>query len=256
MIRLIGAAIEIEWLKFRRSTVVVLTSLLLTFGVAAISAASLVAAGGSGAAAAKASAIVGDGGWIGLFAAATQVAVVASFLAFGTVTGWMFGREFTDGTVAGLFGQPVPRDAIATAKLIILAAWTLAVAILLPAFVIALGFALNLGTPPGELPKLAGRFVAVIILSGMLAVPSAVFATYSRGYLGAIGATAVIVVLAQIAVFTSVGGWFPFAAPGLWAASADALPSTIMAIQLLLVVPIALVAGGWTIRVWRGLHAG
>jgi ABC-2 type transport system permease protein len=254
MIHQIGAAIEIEWLKFRRSTVVVLTSVLLTFGIAGISAASLVAASGTGAAAAKASAVVGDGGWVGLFAAATQVAVVASFLAFSVVTGWMFGREFTDGTVAGLFGQPVSRGAVATAKLIVLAAWTIAVAVLLPALVIALGFALNLGAPPSEMPKLAARFVAVIILSGMLAVPIAVVATYSRGYLGAIGAAAVIVVLSQIAVFTSVGGWFPFAAPGLWAASADTAPSTIVAIQLLLVIPIALVAGAWTIGTWRRLR--
>ena len=98
------AALAIEWLKFRHAIVALVSTALLIGGIAAISAASLYAAGSTAPYGLKAAAIVGDGGWPGLAAASTQVFAVGGFIAFGTVCGWMFGREFTDGTVVGLYG--------------------------------------------------------------------------------------------------------------------------------------------------------
>ena len=61
--------------------------------------------------------------WRGLVGVAAQISGAGGFLAFGVVGAWLFGREFTDGTITGLFGLPVGRGTIAAAKLAVYAAW-------------------------------------------------------------------------------------------------------------------------------------
>ncbi|MGA7206787.1 MAG: ABC transporter permease [Specibacter sp.] len=247
------AALAVEWLKFRCAPVVLTTSVLLLGGILLISMASVLALGGSSTFAAKAATFMTDRGWAGLFDGATQVGAVAGFLAFGLVIGWMFGREFTDGTVTGLYGIPVTRRAIAAAKFTVVTAWIGAMAIALTSAVLAAGWLLGFHGPAGAIAVLAWRLLLVTLLTGLLAFPCACVATAGRGYLAAIGAVTVVVVLSQAAVIVGIGGWFPFAAPGLWAAAGGAPLGALAVVQLLLALPIAALGAALTLRMWRRL---
>jgi len=249
------AALAVEWIKFRAAPVSIVTSVLLVVGLMLISLASVLAVGGSSAFAAKAAAVSTDRGWAGLFDGATQISSVASLLAFGVVTGWMFGREFTDGTVTALYGIPVSRPAVAAAKFTVVAAWMCAMALSLTAAVVTGGWLLGFRGSSGEVAALAGKLLLVTLLTGLLALPCACVATTGRGYLAAIGAVIAVVVLAQVAVIVGIGGWFPFAAPGLWAAAGGGVLGATAVVQLLLALPVAALALWLTLRMWRRLAA-
>ncbi len=244
-------ACSFEWLKFRHARVAITSTLLLIVGIALIVLASLYASGGNTAFASKAAAMMPDTGWAGLFAVATQVTAVAGLLAFGVTTGWMFGREFTDGTIVGLYALPTSRAAIALAKFTVLLIWAIAVAITLTLAILLLGLLLNFEAPAIDIVQRAARLMLVCILTALLAVPCALAATIGRGYLTAIGAILAIVVLAQIAVMVGFGGWFTFAAPGVWGARTTAIPDPITLAQLALVVPLAAFSIYLTTRSWR-----
>lgn len=249
-------ALDVEWSKLRRSPVGVVTTALLVLGTVAVSAASLASMGGEGVLAAKADVLAGGTGWVGLFGIAGQVAAVGGLLGFGVMAGWLYGREFTDGTVAALFARPVPLSSVAVAKLLLYLAWALAVATLLTLGVLALGAVLTLSASTGFEAGAGGaapvRLFAITLLTALLALPCALVATVTRGYLAAVGAAVTIVVVAQVAVMVGVGGWVPFAVPGLWAVGAGA-GGGVTASQLALVAPLALATVALTVRAWDRL---
>ncbi len=248
------AALAVEWLKFRHGRPVWVTSVFLVLGVTAMSALTLGSVDGeSPLLAIKAQAIVGTGGWAGLFAAANTIVSVGGLLGFGVVIGWVFGREFTDQTIGGLFGAPVGRLAIAAAKLLIVLVWPVLIAALLVLTLLAAGTWMGTGPVNTEVLGLAAKFALITVLSGLLALPCAWAATLGRGYLAAVGAVIAIVIAAQMAVMAGAGGWFPFAAPGLWATQIGAGADPATAVQLLLVLPLAALAAGLTLHSWHRL---
>ena len=52
---------------------------------------------------------VADGDWHGFLLGAAQITGAGGLGGFAVVLAWMFGREFGDGTIAGLFALPVRR---------------------------------------------------------------------------------------------------------------------------------------------------
>lgn len=250
------AAVSVEWTKFRRSPVSGATTALLVLGVAAISAASFASIGKDGVLGAKAELLAVGEGWVGLFGLASQVMAVGGILGFGVMAGWLYGREFTDGTVSALFARPVPLSALAAAKLTIYLVWAATVAALVLGSVLAVGAALALAgdasLEAAAVPGPALRLVVVTALTALLATPCALVATLARGYLAAVAAAITIVVVAQVAVMLGVGAWFPFAAPGVWAADVPGADGVSPA-QLALAVPVSLAAAAATVHAWRRL---
>ncbi|UXM91328.1 ABC transporter permease [Paenarthrobacter sp. JL.01a] len=57
------------------------------------------------------------------------------------------GREFTDGTISGLFALPVRRTTIALAKLMVYAGWAIVMAVVLTMTLLGLGLVLGFGWP-------------------------------------------------------------------------------------------------------------
>lgn len=248
----LSIAIAVEARKAAASRVLVSTAILLCVGVAAISASAMVAArSGNEQLAAKLGPLALAGGWPGLLAVAAQVTAAAGLLAFGVGLSWLYAREFTDGTITGLFGLPVTRPTIALAKLIVYLVWTLAVAGLLTVTV-----AVTAVTVTGELPDAAARIglARLLALAGMTAllpVPAAWAATIGRGLLPAIATTVALLAVTQIVVVAGgVGGWFPPAAPALWAV----LPGTVSPAQLLLTATVPVGFGLLTLHAWRRLQ--
>ncbi len=244
------AALATEAMKFLRARVPVVTTIMLTLGIAVLCAAMLGALGsGDPQLVAKLGALADPGGWVGFVLAASQISAIAGLLGFGVALSWLFGREFADGTVTGLFALPVGRGTIAAAKLVVYVVWSLIVAVVLSFAVVMIGLIAGLGSVPAEAVPLLGRLVAVTLLTALLAVPAAVAATLGRGLLAGIGAIIGVVIASQVAVFSGIGAWFPFAAPGMWATGAP-----VSAVQLALVGPVAAAAAALVVFAWRRLQ--
>ena len=127
------AAMRVEALKLTHSLVGLIATLAVVAGMLALlGGITAGVAGGNPELVAKAGP-AGTLNWDGLLAGAAQITAVASILGFGIVLSWMFGREFTEGTVTGLFALPVSRTRIALAKLTVYALWATVVSVALTA---------------------------------------------------------------------------------------------------------------------------
>lgn len=254
--RLLGAAITTEAGKLRRARVGIATLIMLDIGIALVCVAAVLGARSHDAVlAAKLGPLVADGGWAGYLTASAQVTAVAGLLGFGVVLAWQFGREFSEGTVTGLFAIPVPRPITAAAKLLVYLGWAFAVSSGLIFALLIGGVSLRLGMPGSDIWTLLARQYGLALLTAGLAIPAAWAATVGRGLLAGIGAIIAVIVLAQIAVFTGLGGWFPFSAPGLWAAAGGPpAQSMVSAGQLALVAPVAVAFAGLTLHAWDRLQ--
>ncbi len=253
---LLKAAIATEARKIRTARVPIATLIMLDLGIALICIAAMLGARSHDPElAAKLGPLVAEGGWAGYLSASAQVSAVAGLLGFGMVLAWQFGREFSDGTVTGLFAIPVQRRTLAAAKLLVYLcwAWVVSSGLILALLIGGIGF--GLGLPGSEIWPLLGRQYGLALLTAGLAIPAAWAATLGRGLLAGIGAIIGVIVLAQVAVFTGFGSWFPFSAPGLWAATAGTdSHSVVNPWQLVLVVPVAAAFAGLTAGSWHRLQ--
>lgn len=249
---MIRIALATEATRFARARVTVVTAVLLTAGIAALCGALLLAVNTTDPQLhAKLGPLLDPGGWDGYLITSAQVTTVAGVVGFGVVLSWAYGREFTDGTITGLFALPVGRGTIAVAKFIVYVAWACLVSIMLAGVLILVGLAFGLGSlPPDAWPALA-RQVSGAMLTALVAVPAAWASTLGRGLLSGIGTVCGIVVVAQIAAVSGFGAWFPFSAPGLWAVSGG---TAVTVGQLALVIPVIVAFLGLTVMSWRRLQ--
>ncbi len=241
-----NAALRAEAVKLRRSPVGVVATAALVGGTLALLAGITAAvAGGDPAMIAKAGPAASRD-WAGLLAGAGQVTAAGGMLGFGAVLSWAFAREFTDGTITGLFALPVTRGRIALAKLAVYGAWVVAVSGLLTLGLLGLGLALGYGTPDATVWGGVARQCALGVLTGVATVPAALVATATRSLLGGVAGVIGLVVVAQVGALAGAGGWMPLAAPALWAASGG---TAVTGAQLTLTVAVGAVgvlATWWT----------
>ncbi|EEP69713.1 hypothetical protein MCAG_00040 [Micromonospora sp. ATCC 39149] len=245
------AALAVEARKATSARVVTSTTILLLVGIAVLAGATtLAAAGGNEQLMAKLGPSATQGGWTSLLSTASQITAAGGLLAFGVVLSWLFGREFADGTVTGLFALPVSRPTIALAKLIVYLLWSVGVATLLVLMVAGLGFATGAGPIEGTAPVALLRLWSLTVLTALLAVPAGWAATIGRGLLPGIATAIAILAAAQILVVAGTGGWFPFAAPALW----TIFPGTVSASQMALVPLVPLTFGFLVLHAWHRLQ--
>lgn len=246
-------AVAVEALKLRRSRVVLIATLALVFAPAAMARGFLAATerGGNDPASLKAQAMLPGVGWTGYLGGLMQIYATAGVVGVGIVVGWCFGREFADRTVVSLYASATPREAVARAKLALIALWATAVGLAMVIVSLLLGLATGLGMPNDADWPTAGRLTALAVLSGLLALPVAAAASVGRGYLPAVGALLVLIVLAQVATIAGVGDWWPWSAPALWAIGPESGMPAIPVASLLLAPAVALTGAVMTIRWWR-----
>lgn len=246
-------SLAVEFLKLRRSPVAWVTGILIVVlcPVLCLAFVSVVEGSGDSLLAAKIQALVSGTGWIAYSGLLDQFAASALFVGFGVVVIWCFAREFADRTVGSLFGLPVSRATIATAKTIVVAAWGVTVSVAMVGLATLLGSLLGLGTPDGAALGEMAKLLGVAILTAIITLPLAIPASIGRGYLPGFGVLVLLLMSAQVAVLFGSGAWYPFAAPGLWAVAGQQEVMPVTALQLALVPLTAL--GGWalTARWWR-----
>ncbi|MBZ2195361.1 ABC transporter permease [Occultella gossypii] len=214
-----NAPIRVEALKLSRSLVGVIGTLALVLGtVALLCGITLSLAGGQPDLVAKMGPTA-TRDWAGLLSAAAQITAAGGLIGFGTVLAWLFGREFADRTISGLFALPVGRARIALAKIVVYLIWVVAVSLVLGLALLLLGSLFGYGSPDAEAWAGLGRQWALGMLTGAIAMPVAWVVTLTRSLLAGVGCVIGLVVVTQVAVLAGAGAAMPLAAPALWAMS-------------------------------------
>lgn len=248
---LLRAALGVEVQKSVRARVPVVAAILLVGGVVAICVSVTVAVeGGDPDIVAKLGPVVGEGGWDGYLSAALQVTAAAAAGACGILVSWSVGREFAEGTISGLFALPVSRTVLAAAKLIAFAAWTAAVALALIVVLFVAGVCAGLGPLPPNAAEVAARLLVLVLATAAVTLAAAWVATLTRGLLGGIAATVILLASAQVVVFSGGGAWYPPSAPALWAI--DPTPSS--TITLLIGLGVGGLFAGLTLLSWKRME--
>jgi len=216
------SALWIETLKMRRSKVPLFTA--IGFSIAPLVGGLLMiilkdpeAARSMGLISTKAQMLAGVADWPTYFNVLAQAVAVGGAILFAIITIWVFGREFSDRTAKELLALPTSRETIISAKFVVIALWT---------FVLSL-FIFGLGLVVGKLVVIPGwsmgllqtSFVDVLgtALLVIAMLPMVAFAaSIGRGYMPPFGWTIFTVVMAQVAVITGWGDWFPWSVPALF----------------------------------------
>jgi ABC-2 type transport system permease protein len=247
----VRAAVLVEAWKARGSRVVIATAVLLVAGIAVLAGSlTLAATSGNEQVLAQLGPVADRTGWDLLLGVAAQVTAAAALLGFGVALSWLFGREFADRTVSGLFALPVSRQALAAAKLVVYLAWAVLVATVLTALLGLVGLVLGLGPLDADVLEALARHHVLTVLAAVLAIPSALAATLGRGLLPGIATTVGLIVTAQVMVVAGTGAWFPLAAPALWALN----PATVTVAQLALVAVVPALFVPATLLAWHRLQ--
>ena len=96
------------------------------------------------------------------------------------------------------------------------------------------------------------RLIALLALTGLLALTVGLFASVGRGYLAGFAGLIGLVVAPQIAIVVGAGAWFPWSAPALWAIAPLNPGFAPVANWHLLLVPLAaLISSGLTLAWWQ-----
>ncbi len=246
-----SGVLAVEALKLRRAAVVRVTAVVLALGCPLLAAMMCTAARGDSQFGVKAAALITRPGWPGYLDVVGQVLTVAVLLGGGVVTSWVFGREFVQSTVTGLFATATPRWQVAAAKLSVVVGALVGICVAAVASAIVLGPLAGLPRPDASAWPAAGRVLTGALLMALLTTPLAWVASMRRGYLPAIGALLGLVVVTQIVTAAGAGGWFPYATPSLWLGMGgpDAA-SAITTTQLAATLPVAVAGAAATIWWW------
>ena len=155
-----------------------------------------------------------------------QMIAAGGFFFFCLIVSWVFGREFSDGTLKDMLAVPVPRASILLAKFTVSAAWSAGLSLVIIA--LGLGMGALIGLPQGSSEViLQGCLKAVIAASLAIVVvmPFALFASIGRGYLLPIGVAILTLIMANVVTIAGWGEYFPWAVPGLYSQPKFFLPA-------------------------------
>jgi ABC-2 type transport system permease protein len=146
-----------------------------------------------------------------------QIFAAAGFFLFVVILTWIFGREFSDGTVKDLLAVPVPRSTILLAKFFVYTGWAAAMSLLILVTSLVMGILVHL---PGISAGVIGQGCLMVILTaGMTAlvvIPFALLASVGRGYLLPMSLAVFTLILANVAAALGWGDVFPWSIPGMF----------------------------------------
>jgi ABC-2 type transport system permease protein len=224
----LGAMLWIEFRKAARSRVPLLTA--LGFLIAPLACAFLMfiyknpdLARSMGLVSAKANLMGGSADWPFFLSMLAQAIAVGGLLLFILVISWVFGREFTDGTVKDWLAVPVERGVILLAKFILSAGWSLGLSLMVYVVGIALGSIVGLAKwSPEAFVSGSVTILVSALLVAAVSTPFALVASIGRGYLLPVGIAILVTALSQVVALVGYGEFFPWAIPGMYAKVAGA----------------------------------
>jgi ABC-2 type transport system permease protein len=163
--------------------------------------------------------------WPAYLGFSAQMIGAGGFILFVLIISWVFGREFSDGTVKDILAVPVQRSSILLAKFSVTAVWSVVVALVMFALSLIMGGFIHL--PQGSISLLlqgSGHMAITICLVIAVILPFGFFASVGRGYLLPIGVAILALIMANVVMIAGWGDYFPWAIPLLYSQGKNALP--------------------------------
>ena len=173
---------------------------------------------------AKAEIFGGSADWPNLFNLTLVITSIGGLVIFGFIFVWIFGREFGERTVYDMLALPISRFTIVTAKVIIALIWS--VVLILFLFVLVLGVGVALALPGGSAALILNGLKQVVIsglMAAVLCIPFSLVASFTRGYLPAIGFIFIVLALTNLLNTLGYTEFFPWAVPLLYSGAAQVL---------------------------------
>jgi len=252
-----SAALWAEVLKFRRSKLPFFTALgcsivPLIGGLFMVILKDPEAAKSMGLISTKAQLLAGTADWPTFFGILTQAISVGGAIIFSIIAVWVFGREFSDRTAKELLALPTPREAIVSAKFVIIILWSLMLAAYIFIFGIVIGYLVVIPDWSVELLRSAmfDFFGSAVLVISMLSFV-AFAASLGRGFMPPIGWLILTITLSQIAVITGWGDWFPWSVPALFSGMAGPRANLLGTHSYILVIITSLLGFIATYYWWR-----
>ncbi|GAA2129748.1 ABC transporter permease [Arthrobacter humicola] len=160
----------------------------------------------------------------------TLIFGVGGMLLLAFIVAYLFGREYSDATAKNMLALPVGRHWFVVAKLLVAAAWWMAIVAVVLVEALAIGLAMGL---PGFSAELAATGIAHVLLapaiSFLLAPVVAWIAVLSRGEVAPIAFSLVMLALGNLFGKTGWAEWFPYSIVplliGMVADPIDSLPA-------------------------------
>ena len=251
------SALWVETLKMRRSKVAFITAIgfciaPLAGGLFMIILKDPEAAKSLGLITTKAQLLAGTADWTSYLGFMAQAVAAGGMVLFSIFTIWVFGREFSDHTVKELLALPTSREAIVTAKFVLIPIWSLAVTLLVFAVGIMVGILVVI---PGWSEELLRTSFVDILGCAALTIPLmtwvALIASAGRGYLPPFGWTIFTLAMANLVAILGWGGWFPWAIPGLFSGAAGPRAEQIGAHSYVILTLTSLIGLAATYYWWR-----
>ncbi len=160
--------------------------------------------------------IAGTADWPSNFSLLAQAIAIGGLMVFGFVMSWIFGREYSDGTIKDLLALPLPRQRIVSAKFIVAALWCMFLCLYVLALSMIVGLFVQLpGLSPGTIKQGVFLFLLSSLLTILLSAPVAFIASASGGYLAPLGFVILTLILAQVVAAIGYGEFFPWSIPAL-----------------------------------------
>jgi len=159
---------------------------------------------------AKAELTIGAANWP-TYLTLTAALFAGGLIVLAVVEAFVFGREYAEGTAKNLLTLPVDRATLVAAKFAVSAVWFVAMAAVVYAVALAVGFAIGLPGFQGALLVGSVRTVATLVLQVLLAgAAGAWLAIVGRGYLAPIGVTVLLLLIGDLFSHTGWGPWVPW----------------------------------------------
>jgi ABC-2 type transport system permease protein len=187
--------------------------------------------------------------WPAYMRLSSMIAAAGAFFLFVLVVSWVFGREFADGTLKDLLAVPVSRATIVLAKFIVVAAWCVALSVIMLTIGLLMGVIIGL---PGGSAAAVLQGCGLVLLTACLAIatvlPFAFFASAGRGYLLPVGIAVLALISANIVALAGWGEYFPWAVPGLLAQGEASLSAASYWVVVLTALAGMLATYAWWMR--------
>lgn len=160
--------------------------------------------------------IIGTADWASYFMLLSQAIAIGGLLVFGFVYSWIFGREYSDRTIKDLLALPVLRNNIVISKFIVAIFWCLILSIIVFVLGLIVGNIVDIPFWTQEI-MIQGILVFILcsILTILVSMPVAFFASFGHGYLSPLGFMIFTLVIAQIVAATGYGHFFPWSIPAI-----------------------------------------
>jgi len=251
------SALWVETLKMRRSKVPLFSAIgfciaPLAGGLFMIILKDPEAAKSLGLITTKAQLLAGTADWSSFFGFMAQAVAAGGMVLFSIFTIWVFGREFSDRTVKELLALPSSREAIITAKFVLIRIWSLVVTLLV--FVVGILVGTWVVLPGWSAELLRDSFISIVGCA-LLTIPLMSFvawiASAGRGYLPPFGWTIFTLAMANLVAVLGWGDWFPWAIPGLFSGAGGPRAEVLGTHSYVIVILASLIGFAVTYYWWR-----